>query len=154
MYGRPSLLLFCEIFHVMAAAGWLGMLPALLLLVSVAPLNAASRALQRFSPFGALCVFVLVATAFCQGLILVGSIHALLTSAYGWMVLVKLALFAVLIGFAYRNQFRLAPRLLATNPEAGRCALRRSILLESIAGLLIVLAAGVLANLPPGMDMM
>jgi putative copper resistance protein D len=152
MHAGPSLLLVCELVHVLAAAGWLGMLPALFLLMGIAPVTAAFAVLRRFSPFGAGCVLALAVTALYQGFILVGSWRALWTTAYGWMVLVKLALFAILIGIACRNQFRLA-RLLRGGPGASRAALRRSLVYETAAGLAIVLAASVLANLPPGMDM-
>jgi putative copper resistance protein D len=153
MSSGASLLLACELVHVLAAASWLGMLPPLLLFVAAAPAEAAFIALRRFSPVGAACVLAVAVTAFWQGFRLVGTWHALLGSAYGWMVFVKLALFMALIGLASRNRFRLAPALRGGDAGAGRM-LQRSIVLESVAGAAIVLAAAVLANLPPGMDMM
>jgi hypothetical protein len=68
------------------------------------------------------------------------------------MVLVKIALFAVLLAFAWRNRFRLTPAL-SSNPEPAKRGLARSILHESGVGLVIVLVASVLATLAPGMHM-
>ncbi len=148
-----SLLLIVEILHVLAAAAWLGTLVPLALFVGLAPPVTGAAACRRYLWFGSACVLVLAVTACWQGMILIGGWHALIASAYGWMALVKLALFAILIGFAWYNHFRLAPPLLGADPAAAGRTLARNILREAVAGLLILLAAAVLASLPPGMDM-
>ena len=153
MHSGLSLLLVSEVLHVLAAGAWLGTLLPLALLVRMASPEAGSIASRRFSPFGFACVLVLAVTAFWQGLVLVGSLRGLIATAYGWMVLVKLALFAILIGFALRNHFRLTLPLRGTDPISARHALERSIVREASVGLAIVLVAAVLASLPRGMDM-
>ncbi len=153
MHSGLSLLLISEVLHVLAAGAWLGMLLPLALLVRMASPEAGSIVSRRFSPFGSACVLVLATTAFWQGLVLVGSLRLLIATAYGWMVLVKLALFAILIGFAWRNHFHLAPPLRGADPISARRSLELSIVREASVGLAIVLVAAVLASLPPGMDM-
>jgi copper resistance protein D len=153
MFPGLSTLLASEVLHVLAAGAWLGSLLPLALLIGAAPPEAGAIASRRYSPFGASCVSVLALTAFWQGLVLAGGIHGLIATAYGWMILVKLALFVVLIGFAWRNRFWMTPRLSGAGSLGARRALQRSVASEAGIGLLIVLAASVLASLPPAMDM-
>jgi len=135
--------------HLLAGAAWLGGLPPLLLVVTTAP-EAALAACRRFSPLGVGCVLALAATAGWQGWALVGSLPGLIGTGYGLMALLKLGLFAALLGLAARHRLRLTPALAAGDPRAAR-RLARSIGLEAGLGLAVVLAAGVLSGLPPGM---
>lgn len=153
MTGGISLLLVAEILHVLAAALWLGSLLPLLLFLRERPAAAAAAA-RRYSPFGAACVLVLAATGFYQGLRLMGSISDLWSGAYGWIVLFKVALFLVLIGIAWTNRFRLAPRLTRPDAAVSRAALVRNIACETAIGLLVVLAAALLASLSPPLTSM
>jgi putative copper export protein len=59
----------------------------------------------------------------------------------------------VLFGFAVVNRYWLAPDLRGCNPAVARRRLIRSISLQTGFGLLIVLAAALLGQLRPGMDM-
>jgi putative copper export protein len=152
MSDRP--LLICEGVHVLAAAVWLGSLLPLALLVRVASPDVAILACRRYSRAGAVCVLTLALTAFWQGRVLIGSLEALIATAYGWAALIKLALFLALIGCALRNRFKLTPALSAMSPQIARRDLRRSIMGEASIGLLIVIVASILASLPPGPDMM
>jgi putative copper resistance protein D len=152
MHRGLSPLLVSEVLHVLAAGAWLGSLLPLALLVHASTAQDAAVVSRRFSRLGTGCVLVLAATALWQGLALVGGLHGLFGTAYGWMVLVKTALFVVLLAFAWRNRFRLTPAL-SSNPGPAKRDLVRSIMHESGVGLVIVLVASVLASLAPGMDM-
>lgn len=144
-----SWLLFSQLIHLLAAGAWLGGLLPLLLLVASASPAAASLASQRFSRLGTACVLLLAATAGWQGWVLIGGLPGLVGTGYGVLALLKALLFAVLLGFAAANRFRHTPAL-ATAAFAKR-RLCRSIAVESGVGLLVVLAAGLLASLPPSM---
>jgi putative copper resistance protein D len=144
-------LVLSTLLHLLAAGIWLGQLLPLLLLVRAARPDIASIALRRFTPLGLGCVLVLATTASFQGWTLVGGFPGFVGTAYGWMALTKLTLFAVLLCFAAANRYVLRPRL-ATDPiGVTKRRLCRSILAEILAGALVILAAGVLASLPPGM---
>jgi mono/diheme cytochrome c family protein len=67
------------------------------------------------------------------------------------MGLVKGVLFAGLLGLAAANHFLFLPRLDGRSSAAARTALAHAVLIEAVGGLLVVLAAGVLSSLPPGM---
>jgi putative copper export protein/mono/diheme cytochrome c family protein len=153
MVEGPSWLLACDILHLVGAGAWLGGLLPLLLVVRMAPPQAGAITARWFSPLGKWCVGVLVLSAAVQGWVLVASMPGLIGTAYGWLVLVKTGLFAVLLGFAWVNRYRFAPALMGTAPEAARRALLRSIVLQSGAALAIVIAAVVLSELPPAMHL-
>ncbi len=151
MVQGPSVLLSADILHLLGAGGWLGGLVPLLLLMRMAPADAGAQAARWFSPLGQWCIGALVVSAALQGWVLVASIPGLIGTAYGWMALVKLALFGVLFGFAWLNRYRFAPALLGGSPASAKRVLLRSILLQTGVALAIVVAAVVLSALPPSM---
>ncbi len=153
MVAGPSLLLACDAVHLIGAGAWLGGLVPLLLLVRMAPPKAAATAARWFSPLGQWCIVALLVSAAIQAWVLVASLPGLVGTAYGWMVLVKLALFGVLLGFAWVNRYRFAPALLQRDPASARAVLVRSVLLQTGFGVAIVVAAAVLSELSPAMHM-
>jgi putative copper resistance protein D len=146
-----SALLLSQALHLLAAGAWLGGLLPLLLVVREVPLGLAALAARRFSTVGLASVAILATTATFQGWMLSGGLRGLVGTAYGAMLLTKATLFTVLITLAAFNRFRLAPTLTAARGEQSRRALFRSIEAETILGLCVVLAAGVLSSLEPGM---
>jgi putative copper resistance protein D len=146
-----SILLISEGLHLLCAGAWLGGLLPLLLVTQAATHETAARAARDFSPLGKLCLYGLVASAAYQGWVLLGSVAGLLGTAYGWMATEKAALFVVLFGFAWINRYRLAPALLGEDADVARRALVRSIALQTVFGLAVVVAAGLLSSLPPGL---
>jgi copper resistance protein D len=101
---HQGLLLLSQCLHLLAAGAWLGGLLPLLLFVRKAPRNGSAIAAQRFSILGITCVVALVSTAAFQ---LAGGLSGLLGTAYGWVALFKLILFALLLAFAALNYLRL-----------------------------------------------
>ena len=151
-----------DLLHLLAAALWIGALFALGLMAldprvrSEPP--AARRlhlALEGFSGAGTLAVAVLILTGLVNAGFLVGPTHlpALVTTAYGRLLLAKLALFALMLALAAANRWRLAPRLgaAAAPPAVLRAvaALRRSLLLETTAAVMVLAAVAWLGTLEP-----
>ena len=56
-------------------------------------------------------VAALLGTGIVNAWILVGSLHALLVTEYGRLLMLKLAVFAIMLAFAAVNRFWLTPRL-------------------------------------------
>jgi putative copper resistance protein D len=139
----PSLV---ETLHLLAAGLWLGGLVPLLLALR---LPASEVVVRRFSRLGAAAVALLALTAVGNAVLWVGSLSALIDSAYGRWVLAKLALFVAMLALAAVNRWRLTPALAGHAPEAARRRLRRSIAAEAMLGLAIVAAAGMLASTAP-----
>ncbi len=153
MSDAPSLLLLSQALHLVAAGAWLGGLVPLLIVVRQAPLDAAQHAARNFSTLGTVCVAVLIVTALYQGVVLSGGLAGLTGTGYGAMLLIKAALFALLIALAAINRLRLAPALTGPTGERSRRVLGFSIAIETVIGLAVVLAASLLASLEPGMHM-
>jgi putative copper resistance protein D len=137
-------LMASEVVHMLAAGAWLGGLAPLVIALFTAAPSVQTRLCRAFSPLGYVCVGALVGTGLFQAAILTNDFAALLTSAYGEMLLVKLGLFAMLLILAVANRWWLVPFL----PGAGRW-LRMSVALETCLGLAVVLAASQLGSLAP-----
>ena len=135
------------VFHLVAVAFWSG---------SLWPLALASK---RGGPEAARLVegWARVAVWFVGGLVLagallawllVGSVETLVTTAYGWALLTKLALVGVLLAFAAWHRFRLTPALAADAPGAGR-RLAVSIGWEILVMLLVFWAVAEMTSTSP-----
>jgi putative copper export protein/mono/diheme cytochrome c family protein len=153
MYQRPSVLLGADIVHLLGAGAWLGGLVPLLMVVQAAPAKAGATAARWFSPLGQWCIGALALSALFQGWVLVASIPGLIGTAYGWLVIVKILLFVVLLGFACANRYKFAPALLDDDPVTARRTLLRSMFLQTGCAVAIIVAAVVLSELPPAMHL-
>jgi len=103
--------------------------------------------LPVFSRIALACVLVLAVTGTIQAWRELHTVDALTTTRYGQLVLLKLVLFAGLIGLGY-----LARRVLQ-RPVDGRSALsrlRRGLATEVVVGAAVLAATGVLISQPPG----
>jgi putative copper resistance protein D len=152
-----------DAFHLLAAAVWLGALAGLSgLLFSPSPavlkedLAARHRALEGFSGIGSAVVAVLLATGLINSWFLVGPSHLgdLVRTAYGLVLIAKIALFAVMLALAASNRFVLTPRLgraLAGEADASDAlaGLRRSVLIETSVGVLVLILVSLLGTLEP-----
>jgi putative copper export protein/mono/diheme cytochrome c family protein len=128
--------------HVIAAASWIGGLPALWLALD-GP-NPA-QLVGRYTWYGLGCVIAVVLTGALQALELAGGPLGLIGTVYGHVILIKIALFAILLILALRHRFTFAPSLPRSLP-----ALRRSVLLEVMIGVGVLCAASLLSAIPPG----
>ena len=147
--------------HLIAAGLWPGgLLPLTLLLVRASRSNepslllAAGAMTRRFSAVSLLVVGALAATGLTNSYFLVGSLPALVTSAYGRLLVMKLFLFSIMIGFGACNLLRFKPQLALANESNAkqRDALRklmRNVIAELCIGTLIVLIVGALGATPP-----
>jgi len=143
-------LIASEALHLLAAGAWLGGLTPLLACLPILPPRAAVAACERFTPVGLTAVFIIAATGMAQGGELIGSFPALLGTAYGKAALLKIVLLMGLLGLAALNRLALTDRLTGRDPAAARRHLRLSVAVETALGAAVVLAAGLLASLVPG----
>jgi putative copper export protein/mono/diheme cytochrome c family protein len=148
--GLGAGLVVSESLHLLAAGAWLGGLLPLLLSLRILPAKDAADVFERFTPIGLAAVLIIVGTALAQGLQLIGSVAALFGTDYGRVALLKAGLFLVALVFAARNRLALTDRLSGKDPDRAKRQMRQSLTGETTVGLLIILAAAVLASLPPG----
>jgi copper resistance protein D len=160
-----NLHLAADALHLIAAAAWIGGLVPLALLLAAARRHQglawgslARDAAQRFSTLGMVSVGTILATGIVNAWILVGSLHALIVTGYGQLLLVKLVVFAIMLGFAATNRFWLTPRLaLSSGNEPQLEALRqltRNSVTEIALGLTIFAIVGALGTLHPAIHLM
>jgi putative copper resistance protein D len=142
-----------DMAHLLAAGAWLGGLPALALLLAYARRaddpawrGLAVGAVRRFSWLGIVCVGALLATGIVNSWNLLGGPRDLVTTNYGRLVLLKIGLFAAMVGIAAANRFHFTPQLPAR--DALR-ALQRNSLAETGLGLCVLLFVGAVGTLSP-----
>jgi len=152
--------LAADIAHLFAAAVWLGALVGFCLPLfrpRSGEIGSTSRALSGFASLGTGAVAALAVTGAVNSGFLVGAdgLSRITGSTWGVLLIVKLALFALMLGLAAHNRFTLAPALSrAVKGGAGTQGLVRrlriSIGLEMLAGIVllgVVAAMGV--QMPP-----
>ena len=155
-----NLHLAADALHLIAAAGWTGGLVSLALLLAAARrhqafawASLARDAAQRFSTLGIASVGTLLVTGIVNAWILVGSIHALIVTGYGRLLVLKLVVFAIMLMFAAVNRLWLTPRLaFSSENEPQLKALRqltRNSVIEIALGFIIFAIVGVLGTLHP-----
>lgn len=148
--GLGATLVGAELVHLAAAGMWLGGLVPLLLCLMALPRPPAVRMLRRFTTVGLAAVLAIAASGVLQAWVLAGGPAGIIGTAYGRIVLLKVALFALALVFATLNGLVLTGRLARPGPTGARRALQRSVSMEVALGCAIVLVAGWLASTAPG----
>jgi mono/diheme cytochrome c family protein/uncharacterized membrane protein len=151
--------LAADIFHLLAVAAWVGALVPLALLLLAAggesdatSLAVAQVAVRRFSTFGIAVVATILVTGIVNTWYLAGNVPALVGTDYGRLLLVKVALFLVMLSIAAVNRLWLMPRLL--RGQSARDAMRqlgRNSAIEAMVGAVILVFVAVIGTLPPGL---
>ena len=148
--------LAADALHILAAAVWIGGLVSLILFLSIVQHNSspslARHAVGRFSTMGIISVAALILTGVTNTLILVGSVRGLLATEYGQLLMIKLAVFALMLTFAGVNRLSLTPRLGKSGNDA-RTSLMRNSTIEIVLGLVIFAIVGLLGTLHPAIHL-
>jgi putative copper resistance protein D len=121
--------------------------------VMVPHLYAVMKTALRFSAVSFVTVFVLAATGAVNAYFLIGSFPALLASAYGRVLCLKLLLFAGMLLIAAQNRWRLLPSLMASSQLPALHSilkrLRGFVLVELALAVAVILVVALLGTLPP-----
>jgi putative copper export protein len=162
--GDETLNIGIDLVHELATAAWLGGLVGLVVLAIPAAgaladpdrVRLAAAVVVRFSALALTAVAVLVVTGVYRALAEV-DVGDLLDTGYGRALLVKLALFAVLLAGGAYNRMVVHPRLeraaLGLDPDdrGAAAALRVSVRAElAVAAALMVSVAVLVSLAPPG----
>jgi copper transport protein len=130
--------------HIVAGGVWIGGLLVLILAVRGQPSEVKGLAVRRFSTTAGIAIVVVALTGTFRAVVEIGSIGQLFGTAFGVLVLVKVALFVVLAGLGVVNRFGNVPR--ASTVMRG---LRRVASTEIVIGTAVVLVAATLVNVAP-----
>ncbi|MCB7135609.1 copper resistance CopC/CopD family protein [Cellulosimicrobium marinum] len=163
-FGPTVLVVAADVLHVVAGAVWLGGVVGLALVLARSAQVDARRAavtVTRFSALGAWVVLALAVTGLLLGWRILGTLDALVSTAYGQALLVKVGVALCIVAVAAWNRYRLVPSF-AARTERGTAGtggsgadahashrLGRTVAVE--AGLLVVVLAvtGVLVSRSP-----
>ena len=151
-----------DALHLLASAFWPGALAPLAVFLflslnsnQVEALGLAAPVVRRFSASSLIAVALMALTGVLNGIFMVGSVHALLTSAYGQLLTSKIALFCAMIGFGAWNLLWLKPRItrdLPTLNVGNQSAVRlllKNVLWEIALATMVILIVGLLGTMPP-----
>ena len=156
--------LSADIVHLLAAGAWIGALAGLLLLIArvrqaaedrVERTALAHQALLGFATVGTICVALVILSGLINSWFLVGveNIWSLGGSLYGRLLIVKLLLFAAMLGLAALNRFRLTPAIGVSlgDGDGGKAipSIRRSVALESSLAMAVLVLVAWLGTLAP-----
>src|SRR5262245_56431639 len=138
--------------HESAACAWVGALPYLLAALSL-PIEGKERypLARRFHYLAATGLSTLLATAAALSYAYVGSIDGFYGTAYGLMVLVKMALAGSLAALGYFNSRRV--ERLRDDADGPLLPLRRFTEVEVGIGITVFLATASLISVPPAVDL-
>jgi copper resistance protein D len=155
--------LVADVLHLIAGAAWVGALVPLAVLLRAglgqldqAGLIVATRAVLRFSMLGIASVGALFISGIVNTWILVGSIAALFGTQYGRLLLVKIAIFVIMLLFAAANRFWLTPRIVIPSDTASINAamrrVRRNTLIEAALGVIVIFIVSILGTMSPSLE--
>lgn len=145
--------IFSDTIHIVAAAGWLGALLAVVVaglptVAAIAPLGrrAAVRGmLDVFSPMALTFAATLAVTGVIAATLRLGSWSALIDSDYGRVLLFKLGALTLVLASGAYNWLRLKPKL--DGDQIG--TLRRTATTELLLGFVVLLMTAWLVATPP-----
>jgi putative copper resistance protein D len=158
--GLGAVHVVSDILHLVAAGAWVGALLPLALVLGAAlvrpdtpSIAIAREVVLRFSTLGIGSVGALLATGVVNTWVIVGSLTGLVSTAYGRLLLFKIALFFAMLSLAAVNRFRLTPLIQhsghAVAVPKGLRRIQMNAVLEAIIGLLIVAVVSLLGTLSP-----
>lgn len=139
--------------HLYGAALWVGGLLAVVYarrwLREPTPPDFSRAVLEGFSGFASLGVVLIVSAGIVLGIVLVGTLDALVGTAYGWVVLAKGALLVPMVALGAWNR-----RTLRRTETGGTTAetirtLGRNLRAEAVLGAAVLVLAGLLVTMSP-----
>lgn len=162
--GPTALYVLADWVHTLAASAWMGGLFHLAVTLVIAlghprraeRVDILAKVVPRFSGLAVASVGVLILTGVVNTLVQVGDVSALVTTAYGNVLLVKLGLLTPTFALGAANALWSRPRIVAAARAriasvAARVQQRFSLLVrsEALLGLLVIGVTALLVTLPP-----
>jgi copper transport protein len=149
-----SLMIATDFLHVLGGASWLGCLLSIMLIGVPIALTldgpgrweAVASLVNAFSPIALASAAIVGASGVVASWVHLEHVAALWQTAYGKVLLLKLALVAITLIIGAYNFRRVQPQLVR---QEGAARLQRSAAIELSVGLLILLVTGFLTGISP-----
>jgi putative copper export protein len=149
-----SLMIVTDFLHVLGGASWLGNLLSIMLIGVPIALTldgpgrweAVASLVNAFSPVALASAAIVGTSGVVASWVHLEHVAALWQTAYGQVLLLKLALVAITLIIGAYNFRRVQPQLVG---QAGAARLQRSAAIELSVGLLILLVTGFLTGISP-----
>lgn len=137
-----------DAIHLLSGGYWIGAVAALpFLLRPVHPPEITYRLLRRFSDLGVVAVLLVITSGVFNALFVVQDWSHALRFTYGKVLLVKVGLVVTMVIIACINRFILMPTF--REGDSSFRNLKRSVLVETFIGGVVVLAASLLGTVSP-----
>jgi putative copper export protein len=157
---NTSLAVAADSIHLIVTGLWGGGLLVLFAVLYVGKkrfelaISWMAKVVSRFSQMALISVALLAVTGFYSGCIQVGELSNLFNTSYGNVLLLKIILFMVMLGFGAVNFFSTKRRLSQPLQSEEEISTRRKALTrigaEGFLALLVFFVTGLLTILPPG----
>jgi copper transport protein len=154
-FAPSPLLVAADVLHLVAGAVWLGGLVGLVLsLRALAGREVlAAQALARFSTIASGVLLGVAVTGTFLGWRILGSWGGLVGTAYGWLLLGKVAIALVVASLGGWNRWRTLPAVEAAvgfgDRERAAAAVTRTVRVEAVLLVVLIGVTGVLVNQSP-----
>jgi putative copper resistance protein D len=138
--------------HLVTAAAWVGgLLPLLIFIRPSVPIGTTERyqLVRRFSLLATWAVGLLIASGIVNTWYMTDGMRHLFGTEYGSLVLAKVGLLLIMLGFAGVNRFWLTPQLPTSQGEKTARQLCISTTAEIALGLIVICVVAVLGQLEP-----
>lgn len=144
----PAITTVADLIHLGAMSVWLGGLVMLIFFLLPRATDAELAAIVPvWSRWAVYAVSALLLTGVAQALIEVGTVHALVSTEYGWLIVAKAGLATVIVSVALFSK-RLVPAFEAQTELAPR-RLRRLVIVEAAVAATVLGVASVLVQTTP-----
>ncbi|MGJ4894901.1 copper resistance D family protein [Bradyrhizobium oligotrophicum] len=146
-------LLAADFLHMLGAGVWIGGLPYFLMALNGCKADDDLRRIgRRYSLMSMVSVAAIVIGGTVMAIAYLGSFAAIYGTAYGVMTSAKVAMLLMLLALGAGN-FLAVERLRRRDPAAPLLRMKRFVEVELGIGLTVLLTAGSLTSLPPGIDL-
>ena len=149
-HGPAAVVMLCLLAHVIGASGWAGGLVGLTVTLRRRSVDPAQRArvLVAFAGLMTGVIAMLLAGGVGLGLLYLSSWHALVSTAYGQVLIVKVGLVAGMLVVSASNHYRLV-RPAARGDLSTLAALKMNVAVEQIGFVTVLLITEVLLRQNP-----
>lgn len=150
-HGPAAVVITCMVAHTVAAAAWFGGLAGLATAARRGLMDgpAGARMLTAFAGLMTGVLTMLLAGGIGLAFLYLPSPRALVTTAYGEVLLIKLVVVAATLVVSTANHLRVVPAAAAGTPRAVK-VLRMNVAVEQVALIAVLLVTAVLVRQNPG----